>query len=452
MAGKESKIIELRLAGLNYDEIADRLKTGRDRISRCLHIYGTSGQIPAPRPMGRPPKLTDEIRDFIDVRTIQNARLSGFRLAHEIAEKYGVTVHPCTISRERAQLHFDYQPPRHIQDLNDDQKAARREFCAKYLQFPPEMLHKIAFSDESRAVLGTDKQWVWYRKGEGNASANVTTQKFPPSLMIFAVIGIGYKSKLLIIEGTVDAHKYIDNLVQIDVIPELDAMHGPFNWIFQQDGAPCHTAATSIDWLEGNCDVIIDWPANSPDLSPIELLWAILKKIVSALAPQSIEELKQILIQAWDSIDQSTIDRLCMSFRTRLETCLAKNGESISNDLQWIGEKVVWDQFAGSNRTRKEWTEYEDRRLLELRQQYGPKWKLIAKFLPDREAAQVKNHWYTVVAKRLNDLRGDTEKFLEMRSQIRRNVWAASPNVIEGETIDNWEDGTNDETEKVGFV
>lgn len=46
----------------------------------------------------------------------------------------------------------------------------------------------------------------------------------------------------------------------------------------QQDGTPCHTAHTVKDWLAANeVECIPDWPANSPDISPIEDLWAIMK-------------------------------------------------------------------------------------------------------------------------------------------------------------------------------
>jgi hypothetical protein len=136
----------------------------------------------------------------------------------------------------------------------------------------PEEVPLIHFTHVSRFLLGDDQQWVWYRRGEENLSATLATGKFPPSVMIFGVIGVDYKSKLLFIKGTVNADKHIENLAALGFIEELGTRYRVLNWIFQQDGSPCHTAQAAIDWIKENCHVICGWPANSPNLNPIELL------------------------------------------------------------------------------------------------------------------------------------------------------------------------------------
>jgi transposase len=81
-------------------------------------------------------------------------------------------------------------------------------------------------------------------------------------------------------------------LANLGFIDDLDQKHGVLNWIFQQNGAPSHTAQETIDWVEENCNLFARSPANLPDLNPVEFLWAILKMIVANLRPETLDELK----------------------------------------------------------------------------------------------------------------------------------------------------------------
>ena len=69
------------------------------------------------------------------------------------------------------------------------------------------------------------------------------------------------------------------------------------------------------------------WPANSPDLNPIEHVWDELGRwVYRDNAPHNINELRQRLVQEWNNIPQNTIRRCISNMRKRCNACLAANG------------------------------------------------------------------------------------------------------------------------------
>ncbi len=82
-------------------------------------------------------------------------------------------------------------------------------------------------------------------------------------------IRYGYACSLHILEGTMNAERYIKVLEQ-HMLPSRRR-------VFQQDNATLHTAAITTAWLSSRRVYVLNWPACSPDLSPIENIWGINK-------------------------------------------------------------------------------------------------------------------------------------------------------------------------------
>ena len=63
------------------------------------------------------------------------------------------------------------------------------------------------------------------------------------------------------------------------------------SFIFQNDNAPCHRPASTVSFLKDHNICLLDWPANSPDVNPIENLWHIIKSKINTLGPLNAEEM-----------------------------------------------------------------------------------------------------------------------------------------------------------------
>ena len=98
--------------------------------------------------------------------------------------------------------------------------------------------------------------------------------------------------------------------------------------IFQQDNAPIHTAKITKNWLKKNKIMIIDWPANSPDLNPIENIWKQLKDNIQSRKafPRTVSELKVALSEEWENLDCSIFEEVVASMPQRINAVLEARG------------------------------------------------------------------------------------------------------------------------------
>lgn len=74
--------------------------------------------------------------------------------------------------------------------------------------------------------------------------------------------------------------------------------------VFQQDNASIHTAGHTRQFLRERNIPLLDWPACSPDLNPIENLWGWLARRVYSNGKQfaNVNDLKSAIRVAWGQI------------------------------------------------------------------------------------------------------------------------------------------------------
>lgn len=124
------------------------------------------------------------------------------------------------------------------------------------------------------------------------------TVKFGKKIMVWGAISVHGTSRLSIVDGTMNGKKYIE-VLRSRLLPQINEWFGENDYIFQQDSAPCHTSRLVKTWMEENDVQLLPWAGNSPDMNPIESLWAILKDEIHLVPIATKNDLITRLIHVW---------------------------------------------------------------------------------------------------------------------------------------------------------
>ncbi len=168
---------------------------------------------------------------------------------------------------------------------------------------------------------------VLWAKEEGDFPAchQCSVQK-PASLMVWGCISAYGMGSLHVLEGTMNAERYIKVLEQ-HMLPSRWRLFQGKPCVFQQD----NTAAIPTAWLHSRRVRVLNWPACSPDLTPIENIWRIINKKICQRWPQTLQQL-DILYQA----------RMGPNSNTKTPETHNLDAQTSSNCLKRRGDATPW--------------------------------------------------------------------------------------------------------------
>lgn len=265
------QILSLAAEGQSTRNIASQLHVSHMTVSR---LRKTSFPTTPKPPGGRPQCLTSSEKRLA-VRYVTTGRASTApKIATLLSQATNKAISDDTIRRVLKDAGLKAKKKQKKPRLLLRHRQERLEFARKYQHWTAEDWRRVVWSDETKINrFGSDGvNWMWMKTSGSieNAAVHPTVKFGGGSLMFWGCMtssGVGQACKIM---GTMDSALYTEILTD-HLLGTLQDHHlNRARVIFQQDNDPKHTSRLAKAWFHDNHVEVLDWPAQSPDLNPIE--------------------------------------------------------------------------------------------------------------------------------------------------------------------------------------
>jgi hypothetical protein len=224
-------------------------------------------------------------------------------------------------------------------------RVSRLRFARAFAEWTVDDWSRVVWTDETviKRIRYDGSQYVWVfgdrtrtsgDKHTVNESRVVGTAKFGGGgVAVWSCMTWEGPGFLVKISGGLDADLYI-NILKEDLMDTLrDYQMDKNRFILQQDNDPRHTAQKTMRYLKSigitvNSGRLLPWPAQSPDLNPIEHLWQELNNRLGRYSepPKGVNELWDRMKREWYSIDKEFCRNLIRSMPARIRAVVRAKG------------------------------------------------------------------------------------------------------------------------------
>ena len=318
-------IVKDRDLGTTYRGIASKYGVSKTAVEKICKKFSKFNTVDNLAGRGRKYLLSEREKRIV----MRSVSVNPLKTCREIVEEQKLKVSAKTVSRVLKKGDFRSRIQKRKPFISKANRKKRLDFAKKYAHMPLSFWKKIVWSDESKFELYKQKmkRKVWLKSNENSnlKCTFPTMKKADGSLMLWGCFSWSSVGNLLLTNSTLNAEKYI-SLLTDNLDQSLLKMENSNNFIFQQDNAPIHKAKKTIKYFEDSNIELLEWPPQSPDLNPIENIWALLDKNITIENRRNRDEFFKSLVDAWNNLSLDVLKNLVESLPRRLEAVVKSKG------------------------------------------------------------------------------------------------------------------------------
>jgi len=301
---------------LGIAEVARTVKCSKKTVKNWLDCYQRTGDVEEISRCG-PPRVTSHAEDLKIIKiAVEDPEVTSDAISKRLKRR-GTVISSRSVRRRLNEAGLKYTAPMCKPLLSDSHQRNRLHWSKSHRHMD---WNRVIFTDETTILLDRPPSRVWQRRG---ARIPVWTVKHPLKLHVWGCFSS---------EGFGDIFMFTQNLNSdlICKIYEMALLPSAQNWFedwaLQEDNDPKHMAKKSQKWKAEHNVHRIPWPAQSPDLNPIENVWKVLKDQLRQYRPRTLERMKRCVSEIWKQFPIGYAKNLVNSMPDRLEACISNNG------------------------------------------------------------------------------------------------------------------------------
>jgi transposase len=290
---ERAAIVTLHGLGWTGRDIAQELHCDEHAVTRWVHRWEETRSLEDGERSGRPRCTTEDVDQDIMLHSDSHVNDNP----KDIVRALDLDVSARTVRRRLNEIDLHS----YVQRAEHENVRARIAFAEGYSNWTEDKWATVLFSDETPFYLGHQGR-EYVQRPTGHALDPKYTRKENERLQgkvslwgCICAEGLGHAE---LYADSLDAHRY-QTILSLNLVSSAHPFWPSGQWWFQQDGASQHTAGTSREWFHNHGIDLIEWPAWSPDLNPIEELWNDLKRRVYGRHPKSMDGLERFIAEEW---------------------------------------------------------------------------------------------------------------------------------------------------------